>query len=185
MHRNKLLELLAIYSQDYPRESDCVNRFIEFVNQYDNCFERSLGIGHITGSAWIVNNAGTHTLLTHHKKLNKWLQPGGHADGESDLLKVAMLEAGEESGLTQLQVEELHIFDVDIHQIPTRGNEAQHLHYDIRFAFRATGSEEFIVSDESNDLAWVEITQLADYSSEESMLRMARKWLISSGLNHV
>jgi 8-oxo-dGTP pyrophosphatase MutT (NUDIX family) len=180
MHRNPLLELLAIYSQDYPRESDCINRVMEFVKQYDTCFERDLEVGHITGSAWIVNNAGTHTLLTHHKKLNKWLQPGGHADGESDVLKVATREAEEESGLAQLQVEEPHIFDVDIHQIPACGSEAQHLHYDIRFALRAAESEEFIVSDESHDLAWVEIAQLADYSSEKSMLRMAQKWLLNS-----
>ena len=176
MHRNQLLKLLSAYSQSYPLETDCVNRVIEFVKQYDTCFQRSLAVGHITGSAWIVNNAGTHTLLTHHKKLNKWLQPGGHADGESDVLQVAIREADEESGLTQLQVEDAKIFDVDIHQIPARGSEAQHLHYDIRFALRAHGSEKFVVSDESHDLAWVEIAQLADYSSEESMLRMARKW---------
>ena len=176
MHRNQLLKLLAAYSQSYPQETGCVNNIIEFVKQYDSCFQRSLAVGHITGSAWIVNNAGTHTLLTHHKKLNKWMQPGGHADGESDVLRVAIREADEESGLTQLQVEDAKIFDVDIHQIPARGSEAQHLHYDIRFALRAHGSEKFIVSDESHDLAWVEIAQLADYSSEESMLRMAQKW---------
>ena len=176
MYRNQLLKLLADYSQDYPLETDCVNNIIEFVKQYDSCFQRSLAIGHITGSAWTVNNAGTHTLLTHHKKLNKWLQPGGHTDGESDVLQVAIREAEEESGLTQLQVEDPEIFDVDIHKIPTRASEVQHLHYDIRFALRAHGSEKFIVSDESHDLAWVEIAQLADYNSEESMLRMARKW---------
>ena len=176
MHRNQLLKLLAAYSQRYPQETGCVNNIIDFVKQYDTCFERSLAIGHITGSAWIVNNAGTHTLLTHHKKMNKWMQPGGHADGESDVLRVAIREADEESGLTQLQVEDAKIFDVDIHQIPARGSEAQHLHYDIRFALRAHGSEKFIVSDESHDLAWVEIAQLADYSSEESMLRMTQKW---------
>ena len=176
MHRNQLLKLLAAYSQSYPQETACVNRVIEFVKRYETCFQRSLAVGHITGSAWIVNNAGTHTLLTHHKKLNKWLQPGVHADGESDVLQVAIREADEESGLTQLQVEDAKIFDVDIHQIPARGSEAQHLHYDIRFALRAHGSEKFVVSDESHDLAWVEIAQLADYSSEESMLRMARKW---------
>ena len=176
MHRNQLLKLLAAYSQSYPQETGRVNNIIDFVKQYDTCFQRSLTVGHITGSAWIVNNAGTHTLLTHHKKLNKWLQPGGHADGESDVLRVAIREADEESGLTQLQVEDAKIFDVDIHQIPARGSEAQHLHYDIRFALRAHGSEKFIVSDESHDLAWVEIAQLADYSSEESMLRMAQKW---------
>ena len=180
VHRNQLLKLLVSYSQQYSGESSCVNRITDFVKQYDTCFERGLAIGHITGSAWIVNNAGTHTLLTHHKKLDKWLQPGGHADGESDVLKVAKREAHEESGLTQLQLEDPQIFDVDVHQIPRRGSETQHLHYDIRFALRTFGSEKFVISDESHDLAWIEIAQLADYSSEESMLRMAQKWLLTS-----
>lgn len=177
MHRNQLLHLLAAYVAKYPSESECSNQFIDFINQYDTCFDRDLSVGHITGSAWIMNQAGTHTLLTHHKKLNKWLQLGGHADGESDILQVAKREADEESGLTRLAIEDGAIFDIDIHQIPARANEAQHLHYDIRFVFRATESEEFIVSEESHDLAWVEITRLKDYTTEQSMIRMAQKWL--------
>ena len=177
MHRNQLLNLLTNYSKTYPLEQACSSQISEFINQYDTCFERELSVGHITGSAWIVNSAGTHTLLTHHKKLNKWLQLGGHADGESDILQAAKREADEESGLTQLAVEDEAIFDIDVHSIPARAKEAQHFHYDIRFVFRATGSESFIVSDESHDLAWVEITKLEDYTTEQSMVRMAQKWL--------
>lgn len=176
MHRNPLLNLLTSYAEKHSSERKCSNQMIEFIKQYDNCFDRELSVGHITGSAWIVNRAGTHTLLTHHKKLNKWLQPGGHADGDSDILQAAKREADEESGLTGLEIESDEIFDIDIHQIPARKNEAQHYHYDIRFAFRATGSEEFVVSDESHDLAWAEITRLEDYNTEESLMRMARKW---------
>ena len=178
MHRNQLLKLLASYSKRFPQEMDCADRIINFVKNNHDCFERSLSIGHITGSAWIVNRAGTHSLLTHHKKLNKWLQPGGHADGESDVMQVAKREGQEESGLVQLKPESEEIFDVDIHQIPANSAEQQHLHYDIRFVLRSSGAENFIVSDESHALAWVEIAQLRDYTTETSILRMAQKWLL-------
>lgn len=177
MHRNQLLNLLATYAEKHLSEKECSDQIVEFMNRYDTCFDRTLSVGHITGSAWIVNDKGTHTLLTHHKKLNKWLQPGGHADGESDILQVAKREADEESGLAQLKIEDGTIFDIDIHQIPARATEAQHLHYDIRFVFRSVKSEDFIVSEESHALAWVEITSLEHYSTEASMLRMAQKWL--------
>ena len=103
--------------------------------------------------------------------------PGGHADGDSDILQVARREADEESGLVGLKVEDGEIFDIDVHKIPARANETQHLHYDIRFVFRAHGSEEFVVSEESHDLAWVGIAQLESYNVDESVMRMAQKWL--------
>ena len=176
VHRNQLLKLLANYTEKNPSEQFCVNQIITFISQYDTCFNRELSVGHMTGSAWIVNSAGTHTLLTHHKKLNKWLQLGGHADGDSDILQVAKREADEESGLCGLRIEDGQIFDIDIHKIPAAEDEPQHLHHDICFIFRATESEEFIVSEESHDLSWVDISRLEDYNKEESMIRMARKW---------
>jgi 8-oxo-dGTP pyrophosphatase MutT (NUDIX family) len=177
VHRNQLLTLLAAYAENYPSEKVCTDQIKAFIGQYHTCFNRELSVGHMTGSAWIVNQLGTHTLLTHHKKLNKWLQPGGHADGDSDILRVAKREADEESGLVGLEVEDGKIFDIDVHKIPARGNEIQHLHYDIRFVFRAHVSEVFVVSEESHDLAWVRIVQLESYSVDESVMRMAQKWL--------
>jgi 8-oxo-dGTP pyrophosphatase MutT (NUDIX family) len=185
VHRNKLLKLLATYTEKHSSEKACANQIIEFIKQYEPCFNRELSVGHMTGSAWIVNRAGTHTLLTHHKKLNKWLQPGGHADGDSDILQVAKREADEESGLKGLEIGDGQIFDIDIHQIPARANEPQHLHHDIRFVFHAVESEDFIVSEESHDLAWVEITRLEDYNAEESIMRMAQKWLQTAPLKTV
>ena len=116
-------------------------------------------------------------LLTHHKKLERWLQLGGHADGDSDLAQVALREAEEESGLTDLIVEP-GIFDLERHAIPARGKEPEHYHHDVRFVVHATGSEEYIVSDESHALAWRNISELVDdIEAEESIRRMARKWL--------
>ena len=102
MHRQPLLDLLDRYLLRYPAEGDTTLRFRDFVVQNPQCFERSLKEGHVTGSAWILDATGEKTLLTHHRKLNLWLQPGGHADGNSDVLAVAMQECREETGVIAL-----------------------------------------------------------------------------------
>jgi 8-oxo-dGTP pyrophosphatase MutT (NUDIX family) len=124
-----------------------------------------------------VNSSGDRVLLTHHKKLNLWLQLGGHADGECDILAVAKKEVEEESGLQDFIEVTCDIFDLDIHAIPERKGIPEHLHYDVRFAFRVTGSESFIVSDESHALAWVEISRVDEFTRDPSMIRMANKWM--------
>jgi len=177
MHRNDLLNKLEAYRIRYPEETPTTNRLIGFIAANPDCFERSLSIGHITGSAWVVNRAGTHVLLTHHKKLDIWVQLGGHADGNTDILDAARREAVEESGLSELSTVSDEIFDIDIHLIPARKTEPAHYHHDIRFGFRTTENEKYVVSDESHDLAWVEIARIKEYSTEESMQRMAAKWL--------
>jgi 8-oxo-dGTP pyrophosphatase MutT (NUDIX family) len=175
MHRAPLLRLLAEYAARHPDESDCVGRYTDFVSAHPDCFERSLAIGHVTGAAWILDRSGTRVLLTHHRKLNRWLQPGGHADGDPDVLATASREALEETGLTGLVPDAETLFDLDVHPIPARGDIPEHLHYDARFLFRATGSEDFTVSEESHDLAWVPLGKLEDFTTEESILRLARK----------
>ena len=148
-----------------------------FLDEAAQPFHRETQAGHFTGSAWLVDASGERVLLTHHRKLQRWLQLGGHADGDSDLAAVALREAGEESGLTDLRVVP-DIFDVDRHWIPERKSEPGHWHYDVRYVVRTGGSEQFMVSDESLELAWVSIRQLAEaQGTDESMRRMARKWL--------
>ena len=176
MHREKLLKQLNKYHSQWSEESEAVERLIRFVETNVDCFKRSLLSGHVTGSAWVVDSSGENVLLTHHKKLNRWLQLGGHTDGDSDVMKSALREVEEESGLSDLEILNEDIFDIDIHSIPERGLEPEHFHYDVRFALRIRGDETYTVSDESHDLSWVPIESLEEYSREESMLRMARKW---------
>ena len=118
MHRKPLLDQLSVYRARDSREAGTVEELRRFVEANADCFERSLRIGHVTGSAWILDGERTHALLTHHRKLNKWLQLGGHADGDPDMLRVAMREAREESSLAVIQALSEQIFDVDIHIIP-------------------------------------------------------------------
>ncbi len=177
MNRDIVTGLLDDYREQYPDEAATVEQYKQFVADNPDCFKRTLLSGHATGSAWLVNPDMTHVLLTHHRKLNIWVQLGGHADGNSDLLDVALREAREESGIATINVFSPKLFDIDIHSIPERGNEPAHYHYDARFALIATTTE-FTVSDESHALAWVEIARLADKTQEPSMLRMANKWAV-------
>lgn len=181
MHRQPLLKLLRRYRERHPSEEDRTNQFIDFVENHPDCFERSLWTGHVTGSAWIVDSNGRKTLLTHHRKLNLWLQPGGHADGNPDVLAVALQEGLEETGLSELEVVTPEILDLDIHGIPARKDEPSHFHYDVRFLLRQGGGNEYVVSEESHDLAWVPMEKLEDYTSEWSMRRMRRKALALLG----
>jgi len=171
------LTAFARYAARHPTERAVIDLFTDFAATQVDAAERSLSFGHLTGSAWLVDAAGTRVLLTHHRKLDRWLQLGGHADGDVDLARVALREAEEESGLRDLVVE-AEIFDLDRHEIPARGDEPAHWHYDVRHVVRALGGEDFVVSDESHALGWCDIAALAvDESTDASLRRMARKWL--------
>jgi len=165
-----------------PGEAAVAKQFIAFLESDPAVFERSHLAGHFTGSAWLVSADGERVLLTHHRKLGRWLQLGGHADGDADLAQVALREAEEESGLSGLVVESA-IFDIDRHRIASRGNEPEHWHYDVRYVVRATASEAFAVSEESLALAWRPIREIGhdglkpDEAIDASLHRMARKWL--------
>jgi 8-oxo-dGTP pyrophosphatase MutT (NUDIX family) len=175
MHRQPLLDQLADYAAKHPDEAETVARFIDFVRCESDCFERSLAVGHVTGSAWILNADGSQVLLTHHRKLDRWLQLGGHADGDPDVFAVAMKEAREESGLGDFEAVGNGIFDLDIHPIPARKSDPEHLHYDVRYLLRATGATDYVVSDESHDLRWVPLDEVTTLTTEDSMTRMVRK----------
>jgi len=177
MHRKILLDLLEKHSPIDENELKMRNETIEFVKTNEDCFRRELLIGHVTGSAWIVNDARTHVLMMHHRKLNQWFQPGGHCDGETDVLNVALKEANEETGLQNFKVVDGEVFDVDIHQIPERIGIPAHYHYDIRFLIEADMTEQLIITEESNDLAWVSLEKIAEHNDSESIMRMVRKIL--------
>jgi 8-oxo-dGTP pyrophosphatase MutT (NUDIX family) len=167
---------LADYSNRFPSEQATVGRFHQLLDTTPDCYERSGRPGHVTGAAWLVSPDGREVLLTHHRKLDRWLQLGGHSDGDPDPLAVATREAIEESGL-QVRPVGPGLLDIDIHAIPARSDDSGHLHYDLRFAFVTTSGRDYTVSTESQDLAWIEIDRLADFVDEPSLLRMAEKWL--------
>lgn len=183
MHRKKLLQSIFNYQiSKYCLDEDLpiVYRFIQFIKENKNCFQRELKLGHITGSAFLLNKDLSKLMLTHHRKLNKWLQLGGHADGDSDILNVALKEAKEESGIPFIKPLTEEIFDLDIHLIPKSSKEEEHLHYDVRFLLQVQEDAPYCVSSESFDLKWVLLDELENYNSEKSILKMRTKFELTS-----
>ena len=130
----------------------------------------------MTGSAWIVDESRKYVLLTHHAKLNRWLQPGGHADGDENIFNVGLREAMEETGIPSFKYIPVGLFDIDIHPIPARGDVPEHDHYDIRILLEAPLESRLSITDESHDLAWVPLDLVAEKSGGNlSMKRMVRK----------
>ncbi|MEP2770989.1 MAG: NUDIX hydrolase [Fulvivirga sp.] len=176
MHRQALINKLENYNPEFEAEQEFRVRFLDFIKNNPDCFERTLLEGHITGSAWIVNHDRTKFLMTHHHKLDRWLQLGGHADGDSDIINVATNEALEESGLKSIKLIIQDIFDIDIHTIPARKQDPEHLHYDVRFVFEADEQEPLVVSNESKNLGWLTYEELIKTCGEnDSIFRMAEK----------
>ena len=177
MHRQPLLELLTAYNPTAPEEIASKLKIINFVQQHPDCFERSLAIGHITASSWLLSKHESQALLMHHAKLDKWLQLGGHCDGNSDVLAVAIKEAQEESGIEAIQPLHEGIFDLDIHTIPANSREQAHDHYDIRFLLKVTSDEQPRISHESKALRWVNKKREELPTDEYSVMRMFDKWM--------
>ncbi len=157
------------------RERAMAERLRAFVAAHEDCFERSLAIGHVTGSAWVVDRARGATVLVHHRKLDRWLQPGGHADGDPDVRRVARREAVEETGIAALADASLGIYDIDVHAIPARPGEPEHDHFDVRFAFFADRTSEPIVSDESHAVRWIAFDEIELYAIDDSVRRLVAK----------
>ncbi len=186
MHRQALLDLLARYDLENPDEGGTVDRIRALVERREDCFERTCPGGHITASSWILSENYGRFLLTHHRKLGRWLQLGGHADGDPDVVRVSLREAREESGLERfscLSAEGTEWrpsprplpLDIDVHLIPARATEPEHEHHDIRFLLLAGPGQTIQMSDESNDLAWFELADLPALGVDESVLRLAQK----------
>ncbi len=178
MHRTALLAVIERYLERFPEDRVRADHVRQFVRQHSDCFERTCVEGHVTGSAWILSHDQSQVLLLHHRKLDRWLQPGGHSDGDTNPERVARREAEEETGLANLilppQLESLPL-DIDVHIIPARGAEAAHLHHDIRYLLIDPEGRQPVLSHESNEVRWIDRDALPQFTTEESVLRMERK----------
>lgn len=155
-------------------EAESIIATLAFLGEQSRFWQRDNYVGHLTASAWVVNQARSHVLLTHHRKFDCWLQLGGHVDeGDETLLAASLREAREESGIQAIEPLQATIFDVGHHPINT-AKEPSHVHYDIRYLLVAK-TVDFVVSEESNDLAWVPLAGVATISSSTALHRMAHK----------
>jgi 8-oxo-dGTP pyrophosphatase MutT (NUDIX family) len=176
MHRNYLLHLLDNYRAWDSYEKQSQETIYSFVKANTQCFERSLVCGHVTASAWLINRDNSAALLMYHTKLKAWLQLGGHCDGESDVLAVAVKEAQEESGIQMIEPKYPYIFDVDVHLIPENHKEKAHYHYDIRFLLQIVSNEQPVKNNESKALVWVHKEKDTLPTLNPSIVRMHEKW---------
>lgn len=169
-----IIDLLEKYTCALESENAIKARFVDFVKANPDCYERYLEIGHITASAFIFDPNNQKILLIHHKKLNKWLQPGGHCDGEKDTLSVALKEVQEETGLVIDNLGQ-EIFDLDIHTIPAHKDIPQHEHFDVRYLLIADSGIPLVQNHETNQLRWIDLQKMSEYTNEESLERMKMK----------
>lgn len=145
-------------------------RIFELIDEHEDIAVRTCRPGHLTGSAFVVDPSRSLGLLLFHTKLQKWLQPGGHADGDTNLAHVALREAEEETGIEGLQVVAPAI-DVDIHQVDPPAEDA-HLHLDVRFLVLCPAGAEPVGNHESQGFRWVTADELAAGDYEAGLQRM-------------
>lgn len=181
MHRLPLLEALESYRSPFMDEAAMVERTRRFVRAHENCFDRALEHGHVTGSSWVLNPAHDRVLMLHHRKLDLWLQPGGHADTDPDMLNVVLKETSEETGLdpAHIRLVSEDIFDVDIHVVYPNAHDPRHEHFDIRFLVEIDDRIPIPGNDESHDIGWVPLERVLSFNNARSLYRLVQKtrWL--------
>jgi 8-oxo-dGTP pyrophosphatase MutT (NUDIX family) len=177
MHRQELLQLLNRHETRFMEEAGYVARARAFVEANTDVFNREHLPAHVTGSAWVVSPDFTQALILHHVKQDQWFQPGGHADGDNDVLRVALRETSEETGLDLDRVKLLSedVFDVDIHTIPASEHDTWHEHIDLRFLVQIDNSLPVPGNDESHEVLWVDLREVSAYNNNRSTWRMVEK----------
>ena len=172
--KERFIDDLQNYAERWPNELDTVARFLRLAEEWPDCLKREHLPGHVTASAWVVDGRAEAVLLLHHRKIGRRLQPGGHADGDPDLRRVALRELGEETGLTG-SIDRRLIFDIDIHTIPPWNGAPRHLHYDVRFLVRTAARPVPRANDESEDVGWFALDRVTEWIDERSIERMVEK----------
>jgi 8-oxo-dGTP pyrophosphatase MutT (NUDIX family) len=178
-----LIDSLARHVAADSLEAHHLRQMIEFAAAHDDPFDRSLSEGHFTGSAVVVSSDGARVLLVFHRRLQCWLQPGGHAEpGETTGEAVALREAREETGIDALTLHPAapRPLDVDIHRIPARADVPAHDHLDLRYlVIAAPGSEAEPCGVETRGAKWVTWDGIDDVRPDLPMRRLldkARRW---------
>lgn len=160
-----------------PSHEAARTQILDFLDAHADALHRSCVSGHLTGSALVVDPKSRKILLLFHTKVQRWLQPGGHADGDANLARVALREATEETGIADLMVVTPAI-DLDVHVFRSAtGAEPDHLHLDVRHLVLAPAGAVGEINHESEGLAWVALGDLPTYDVDPGTIRMAHAGL--------
>jgi 8-oxo-dGTP pyrophosphatase MutT (NUDIX family) len=165
---------------EQEKKDKCI--MLDCIDKFDDILSRNNKIAHVTSSGFIVNKTKDKVLMVHHNIYNSWSWTGGHADGEGDLLAVAVKEAMEETGVKAIHPFLPDIFSLDI--LPVLGHIKRgeyisaHLHLSVAYLLEASENEELIVkTDENSGVIWVPVGEVDSYSSEPYMQKVYRKLL--------
>ncbi len=182
MDLSTCVDTIAAHCPFDSEEAQSIDASLAFLDEHLHFWQRHNYVGHLTASAWVVNAARSHVLLTHHRKFDCWLQLGGHLEAEDEsLLAGALREAVEESGIVDIEPVQPAIFDVGHHLISTP-HEPPHIHYDIRFLLLAHEMT-FAVSEESHALKWFALDEIGRTSHTPALQRMAQKCREQASIN--
>ncbi|MFC7686191.1 NUDIX hydrolase [Ureibacillus sp. GCM10028918] len=171
---------LEQYNPYNAQEEKDLEMILRYMDTFDNLFTRENEFAHFTASAWLVNEDHTKVLMAYHNIYDSWSWVGGHADGATDLLHVALKEAKEETGLTKVKPVSDQIFSIEILGVPAHEKKgkhiATHVHLNITYLIEASESDLIRVKpDENSDIGWFELDRAIEASTEPEMKVVYRK----------
>jgi 8-oxo-dGTP pyrophosphatase MutT (NUDIX family) len=171
-----LLQELRKYEPRDMDEAEHCARLVDLLEVSEDAFSRREYLpGHVTASCFIVDDEA-RLLLHHHRRLDRWLQMGGHVEQHESPLAAAMREASEESGLRDLDLLQRGIADVDVHEIPAGRGEPRHLHFDVRYLAKTRDPEAIMIDPgQSRDIVWVDLWRAAQLMTGPESVRVLRK----------
>lgn len=178
----RLLSILKLHTPADPKEAADVKLIQQMALANPAIFDRQTYPGHITGSALVADPDSGRFLLHYHKSLSKWLQFGGHSENETNPADIALREAAEESGLTDLAFFPPNMpvrpIDIDVHAIPARKGQPDHLHLDFRYLLTSSQPDALTAAEgESGDFRWLTCTEIEALGAliDPGLLRLIQK----------
>ena len=182
MNLRKEIESYLPYNCEEEKDKEIM---LKYMDTFDDVLTRNNEIGHFTSSCWIVNKEKTKVLMVYHNIYDSWSWTGGHADGDSDLIKVSIKEAKEETGIKEARPITNDICSIDILPVNAhikRGKYvASHLHLSVAYILEADENEELVVKeDENSGVKWVDIDKVLDLTNEEYMKNVYKKLIDKS-----